>query len=701
MLARLTVAGIVADREGTIVYANDAVEALLGRSATSLIGQPVTTLVPRRLLAAHRAAFARWAEADTDGFDGRNLRLPAVTATGDELPVGAVLSPVAGPDGRDHVLALIRPRDAPHEAVNAVALELLSELAQDQPVAEAVGGLLRVIGQRLDWDLTNLWVVDDDWGALRVLGMWNASGQDHGLFQAATRETTFTPGTGLAGQVWASGVPRSIEHLDTDPEFIRRKAAVASGLRTGFAFPIEHDGHVVGVIDMFRSRPEPIEAEHVAVLAGIGQHLGHYLDRVRRLERDHRAEERLRLIAAGNELLARWLDYPAPLDDVCALLVPDVAEVCVIDLVRDTHLERVGQDYADPGYEADVDRFGELVPLETIQAGPIAVVHTGDSVVYEAVGADELAAGVPVDLPPDLLARLAPVSTLIVPLIGRGAVVGTLSLARRGGRFDDDDRRFAEELGRHIGLAVANAALYERERAVAAALQQSLLPPHLPEVPGMEIACRYEPGGTRLVVGGDFYDLFEVEPGCWIALVGDVCGTGAEAAAITSQLRYSARALASRVDSPAELLGEINAALLHRGDTRFCTALVARLTPGPDGVQVTLASGGHPPPVLISRSGTRLVDCPGTLLGIYTDTVHDEVDLVLAHGESLALYTDGVTETRDAGGEMLGEERLVAVLDACVEEDAGKTADQLVQAAVDHAAFTPADDIAVLVLRHQ
>ena len=700
MLARLTVAAVVADREGTIVYANDAVETLLGRTAADLTGRPVTTLVPRRLLPAHRAGFARWATADIDAFDGRYLRLPALTASGEEVPVGAVLSPVSGPDGEDHVLALIRPRDAPHEAVNAVALELLSELAQDQPVAEAVGGLLRVIGQRLDWDLTNLWVVDEDWGALRVLGMWSATGQDHSLFQDATREMAFSPGTGLAGQVWASGVSRSVEHLDTDPEFLRRKAAIASGLRTGFAFPIEHDGRVVGVIDMFRTRAEPIESQHVAVLADIGEHLGRYLDRVRRQERDHRAEERLRLIAAANELLARWLDYPTPLDDVCALLVPDVAEVCVVDLVRDTHLERVGQAYADPGYEADVDRFGELVPLETVQAGPIAVIRTGKSVAYEEVGAEELAAGVPVDLPPDLLVRLAPVSTLIVPLIGRGAVVGTLSLARRGGRFDDDDRRFAEELGRHLGLAVANAALYERERAVATALQQSLLPPHLPEVPGMEIACRYEPGGTRLVVGGDFYDLFEVEPGCWIALVGDVCGTGAEAAAITSQVRYSARALASRVDSPAELLAEINHALLDRGDTRFCTALVARLTPGPDGVEVTLASGGHPPPVLISRSGTRLVDCPGTLLGIYADTAHDEVELVLARGEALALYTDGVTETRDAGGEMLGEERLVAVLDACVDEDAEKTADQLVQAAVEHAAFAPADDIAVLVLRH-
>lgn len=699
MLDRLTVASIIADRDGTILYANDAVTALLGWTAAELRGRPVETLVPRRLLAAHRSAFHHWAD-DGSTFDGRYLRLPALSATGEEVPVGMVLSAVADTNGQDHVLALVRPRDESNEAVNAVALELVGVLAREQAVDEAVDALLRAIGERLTWDATDLWVVDEDRGVLRVIGQWSGPGHDHTAFQEATREAVFAPGSGLPGRVWSTGTPATVERLDDDPNFPRLAAARASGLRTGFAFPVEYDGRMVGVIEMFRSRPEPIDVEHVAVLADIGTPLGRFLHRVHAQERDRRAEERLRLIAAANELLARWLDHPAPLDDVCALLVPDGAEVCVIDLVRDTRLERVGQAYEDPAYEADVARFGELVPLETIQAGPIAVVSTGNTAVYQEVGAEDLAAGIPVELPPDLLDRMAPVSTLIVPLIGRGAVVGTLTLARRGGRFHDDDRRFAEELGRHVGLAVANAALFERERAVAVALQQSLLPPHLPEVPGLEIACRYEPGGTRLVVGGDFYDLFEVEEGCWIALVGDVCGTGAEAAAITSQVRYAARALASRVDSPAELLTEINAALLDRGDTRFCTALVARLTPGPDGVAVTLANGGHPPPVLISRSGTRLVDCTGTLLGIYADTVHNEVELVLAHGESLALYTDGVTETRDAGGEMLGEERLVAVLDACVEEHAEKTADQLVQAVVDHAAFTPADDIALLVLRY-
>ena len=115
---------------------------------------------------------------------------------------------------------------------------------------------------------------------------------------------------------------------------------------------------------------------------------------------------------------------------------------------------------------------------------------------------------------------------------------------------------------------------------------------------------------------------------------------------------------------------------------------------------MTLSSGGHPPAVLISRNGTRLIDCAGTLLGIYPDTRHDEVDLVLGPGEAVAMYTDGVIETRDAGGGLLGEERLVEVLDACVDEHAEKTASQIIQAAQDHADVGPADDIAVLVLRH-
>jgi serine phosphatase RsbU (regulator of sigma subunit) len=519
-------------------------------------------------------------------------------------------------------------------------------------------------------------------------------------FQEASRGVVLHPTEGLPGRVWSTGVPVTVERIRDDPVLLRQTEAEQAGLQTAFAFPVEHDDHLVGVIELFRLRPVPITPEHIPVLADIGVQLGRHLARVQRHERQQRAEQRQRLITVGTERLAGWLDFPAPLDDLCDLLVPEVADACVIDVLDDGQLERLGHAYVTAQYEADVDRLSELAPLETVEAGPMSVVRTGETVVYDSIDADTIAAGLPDDVPRDLIERLAPTSTVIVPLVGRGAVVGTLTLTRRGGRYDDEDRRFAEELGRHVGLAVANANLYERERAVAQALQQSLLPPTLPEIEGLQVAARYEPGGTRLMVGGDFYDLFQTTPGTWYALVGDVCGTGAEAAAITSQVRYTARALAARVGGPAELLHEVNAALLERGDTRFCTAQVVRLRPGPDGVAVTLSSGGHPPPVLISATGTRLVDCPGTLLGVYAEVTHHEVDLVLGQGEALALYTDGVTETRNAEGVMLGEERLVEVLDACIEEEAEKTATQLIQAAVDHAEFAPADDIAVLVLRH-
>jgi serine phosphatase RsbU (regulator of sigma subunit) len=477
---------------------------------------------------------------------------------------------------------------------------------------------------------------------------------------------------------------------------------MAAGLTTGFAFPVEHDGAIVGVIEMFRRAERPIDPELPDVLADIGGHLGPYLAQLRRHERRRRGEARLRLLTTSIERLSRWLDFPAPLDQVCRLLVPEVADACVVDLLEAGALTRRGSAYVDESYRSAVEALDRHLRPETLDAGPARVARTGATVTYRSVGADTLAAAAPDGLPDDVLARLTPASTVIVPLVGRGATIGVLSMARRGIPFDDDEVRFAEELGRHIGLAVANAALFEREHAIAAALQQSLLPPRLPAVPGLEMAGRYEPGGSGLAVGGDFYDVFAVGPDRWFAVVGDVCGTGAEAAAITSQVRYTTRALAGRVATPAALLGEVNAALLDRGDSRFCTATVARIDrlPGSTGVEVTLASGGHPAPVHIAREGSRMVDAPGSLLGVYADAHHTDVHLHLGPRESLALYTDGVIEARDRRGALLGEDGLVDVLDACVDEPADSVAAQVVEAAVGHSAAGPTDDIAVLVIRN-
>ena len=126
------------------------------------------------------------------------------------------------------------------------------------------------------------------------------------------------------------------------------------------------------------------------------------------------------------------------------------------------------------------------------------MVRTGETVVYDSIDADTIAAGLPDDVPRDLVERLAPTSTVIVPLVGRGAVVGTLTLTRRGGRYDDEDRRFAEELGRHVGLAVANANLFERERAVA---QRPAAEPAAPDACPRSTAWRSPPATSPAAPG--------------------------------------------------------------------------------------------------------------------------------------------------------------------------------------------------------
>ena len=369
LLDRLTVASVVGDREGTIVYANDAVAELLGWTAGDLVGQSILTLVPRRLASAHRSAFQRWADGDDEHLDGRYLRLPALTASGDEVPVGMVLNPIDGPGGRDLVLAFIRPRDAPHEAVNAVALELVSVLSQELPVEEAVDRLLRAIGERLDWDVVNLWVVDESRGRLRALALWTAGGADHDAFEAVTRATDLLPGEGVPGRVWATGAPVQVGRLPDDRGFPRQEAARVAGLQSGFAFPVENDGRMVG-----RHRDVPVagrahrsRARHRAgrdrrpprPLPAPGEHPG-----TRPTGRASAAPDQRRHRAPG-----RWLDYPTPLDDLCHLLVPDVADACVIDLVRDGRLERLGQAYVDAEFEADVARLHEVVPLERWRRG--------------------------------------------------------------------------------------------------------------------------------------------------------------------------------------------------------------------------------------------------------------------------------------------------------------------------------------------
>jgi serine phosphatase RsbU (regulator of sigma subunit) len=240
----------------------------------------------------------------------------------------------------------------------------------------------------------------------------------------------------------------------------------------------------------------------------------------------------------------------------------------------------------------------------------------------------------------------------------------------------------------------------ERFRRLARTLQESLLPPHLPDVPGLEIAARYLPGSSVVDVVGDFYDVFQTSGDSWALTIGDVCGKGVEAATVTALARYTIRAAAVTRTSPAQVLRLLNEAMRrqHPDSERFVTATYVTLVQDDGAVKARLSLAGHPPALLRRADGTvEAVGRPGTVLGVLDDVELADVTVGLHPGDSLVLYTDGVTESR-RGGELFGEQRLTSLIAATVG-NASAMAEQIETEVVAFSEGRQHDDTAILVVR--
>ncbi len=292
---------------------------------------------------------------------------------------------------------------------------------------------------------------------------------------------------------------------------------------------------------------------------------------------------------------------------------------------------------------------------------------------------------------------LAP-ARIVVPVPGR--TPGALELEADAPRYDAHDLRTAEDFGVRAGAALDSARLYGAAVEIARVLQTSLLPPHLPDVPGAELAAAYLPASDGLQVGGDFYDVFTTGEGQWYLVIGDVCGKGAEAAAVTALARYTLRSAAARRRSPAALLRWVGDAMLHQDAARgrFCTIACAHVDLLRTPVRVTVACGGHPLP-LVRRADARVdeLGAPGTLLGLALAPTLQDRTSELHPGDTLVLYTDGLTEAR-APYAVWGSEELSAAVAAAPAAPPAALVEALVAAALPDGA-APRDDVAVLALR--
>ncbi|MDQ3644103.1 MAG: SpoIIE family protein phosphatase [Actinomycetota bacterium] len=280
-----------------------------------------------------------------------------------------------------------------------------------------------------------------------------------------------------------------------------------------------------------------------------------------------------------------------------------------------------------------------------------------------------------------------------VPLVAEGEVSGVLRVGSTSpNRFDDNHTALLALVADRAALAIGNARLYEREHGIVETLQRSLLPARLPQLPGISIAARYQPGGAD--VGGDWYDAIEQDGGVGIVM-GDVVGHGIEAAATMGELRHALRAYALDGLPPGAVLGRLDRLVKQLQDDRITTLVYAVIDT--DWTQVRFASAGHLPPLLLEPDGSAefLWEGRSTPLGVRIDGEYEEGTARLAGGSTLVLYTDGLVEVR--GEELLvGLERLRdAVRAGPTEPDA--LCDHVIESLLGGGAAS--DDVALLALR--
>ena len=493
-------------------------------------------------------------------------------------------------------------------------------------------------------------------------------------FVEVSRRLTFAPRIGLPGRAWAADDLIWSADVTADPDFPREEAARDSGLRGAIEIPLRGSGAVDGVLEVLG--PELTEPDEVTrrLLQMLGDQVGQFLARLS-------IEQRL---AATEELSASIVS--AALD-------------CIITMGHDGRVIDFNPAAQDVfGFRRE-DAVGQ--PLSELIIPP----------EYRELHRRSLARFIATEEPTILNRRLeltgmrADGSTFPVELTVTR--IGTRRPPRFAGFLRDITQRQASERERnrllereHVARVRAEAAEL-RARQVSEALQRSLLPPHLPTIPGMELGAAYRAGAADSAVGGDFYDVVGLGEGRWGIAIGDVAGKGPEAASITALARYTLRTAAAQHAGPADVLRVLNEALLREGaDHRLCTAVFGFLSSAGRRPVLRLAIGGHPSPLLLRADGSvETVGAPGTLLGATPSPVFQDQEVALDAGDALLLYTDGVTEARTADGRF-GLERLKAVLGGCAGLGAAQLADRVERAVGELGDRSGAgDDLALLVLR--
>jgi len=419
------------------------------------------------------------------------------------------------------------------------------------------------------------------------------------------------------------------------------------------------------------------------------------------------ATRQARLVADVTTGLSDTLDAEEAVARLAPMLVPELADWCLITLVDDDGgLRDVGWAHADEDMQETARKYSEVrLPAltsrsfvsEAMRTGQPQVITHDATAAFEGVLTTEEARA--------LLRVLAPKTAAILPMQARGRTVGLLSIFSGPGRepYDASDLAVARDVAARAALALDNARLFQQQRQLAEELQRSLLTPP-PEPDHMQVVVRYVPAAQAAQVGGDWYDAFLQPDGATVLVIGDVVGHDTAAAAAMGQVRGLLRGIAFTTgEGPAEVLTRLDAAIEGLQVSTTATAVVARLEQTDDererGItHLRWSNAGHPPPMALLPEGEVLVlggvDAD-LLLGFDAASERAESKVTLDRGTTVLLYTDGLVERR---GQSLDEglHRLRDELAALAHLTLDELCDELL------ARLTPStndDDVALVAVR--
>ncbi|MBD0744725.1 PAS domain S-box protein [Streptomyces sp. CBMA152] len=712
---RVRVAVIQIDRTGAVSAWNEDAEELFGYPAEQVTGKPLTDFAawphtPGTSTGIVEALqLSRWEGSyGIRGADGRVLPVYAshlrVRDTNGEPSTVCLL---VRDDERAVLQTPVRAPAADPAALGESRHVDPFEVFIGSPAPDDLDGLLQRTVERardmLDGDSAFLLLATDDETELEVRATT-------GLPSARQRfaRVPVEAGTGRYG---SARMPAVHEDLATVPGAV--PILGGSGMRSVVTVPLKVEGRLTGSLGVAAEAPGRYSNEEALRLQFAADRIALAVESARLGELERLRRGSLSFLVEASDLLAGTLDRDQTLALMAQMTVPTLATWCAVYTIAD----QASDPYLSYVLHEDEERIDGLKALLSKIAPPEPVPTPGARVWTAPAEAAHQAAlrtsmrDLGRSTSPYLgsglgttLSTAAAVGgeTVVLPLVARNRVIGMLTLGKPSDdHFRQEILELAEDLSRRAALALDNARLYSERMAISRSLQRSLLPPGLPQIPGVEVEVIYRAAGEGNEVGGDFYDLFPIRDGAYGFAIGDVCGTGPEAAAVTGLARHALRLLAREGFGGPAVLERLNAAILDEGArSRFLTLLYGELWPQEDGSAVLkVVCAGHPLPLRLRQDGTvEPAAEPQPLLGVMEDLELYEQTITLDPGDVLLCVTDGITERRE-GTRMLGDDGLTDVLATCTGLTAGAVAARVLRAVERFAAEPASDDMAILSMR--